>query len=173
MLSYITSAKFDSWKGTTEYLMLNWQDQVRLYESLVDEDSYFSENQKKILLENAVAPVKPMRLVKDQADQMSTHTGKDLDYDQYAGLLLSAATNYDMQFASTSSKSTRKVYNTELDSSDFAMDSPSEVTEDTDYDIDASATTLLANMTNRGNANSDSYLPSEDYSSLSAEERDL
>jgi hypothetical protein len=104
---------------------------------------------------------------------MSTHTGKDLDYDQYAGLLLSAATNYDMQFASTSSKSTRKVYNTELESSDFVMDSPSEVTEDTDYDIDASATTLLANMTNRGNANSDSYLPSEDYSSLSAEERDL
>jgi hypothetical protein len=124
-------------------------------------------------LENAVAPVKSLRSVKDQADQMSTHTGKDLDYDQYAGLLLSAATNYDMQFASTSSKSTRKVYNTELESSDFAMDSPSEVTEDTDYDIDASATTLLANMTNRGNANSDSYLPSEDYSSLSAEERDL
>lgn len=78
-----------------------------------------------------------------------------------------------MQFASTSSKSTRKVYNTELESSDFAMDSPSEVTEDTDYDIDASAITLLANMTNRVNANSDSYLPSEDYSSLSAEERDL
>ena len=78
-----------------------------------------------------------------------------------------------MQFASTSSKSTRKVYNTELESSDFVMDSPSEVTEDTDYDIDASATTLLANMTNRGNANSDSYSPSEDYSSLSAEERHL
>ena len=92
--------------------MLNWQDQVRLYESLVDEDSYFSENQKKMLLENAVAPVKSLRSVKDQGDQMSTHRVKDLDYDQYAGLLLSAATNYDMQFASTSSKSTRKVYNT-------------------------------------------------------------
>lgn len=79
MLSYMTSAKFDYWKGTTESFILNWHDQVRLRESLVDEDSYFSENQKKILLENAVAPVKSLRSVKDQADQMSTHTGKDLD----------------------------------------------------------------------------------------------
>ena len=78
MLSYITSAKFDSWKGTTESFMFNRQDQVRLYESLVDEDSYFSENQKKILLENAVAPVKSLRSVKDQADQMSTHKRKRL-----------------------------------------------------------------------------------------------
>ena len=68
MLSYITSEKFDSWKGVTESFILNWQDQVRLYELLVDADRYFSENQKKVLLENAVASVKPLSYVKDQSD---------------------------------------------------------------------------------------------------------
>ena len=38
------------------------------------------------------------------------------------------------------------------------------------YDIDASAITLLENMTNSGNSNSDSYLPSHDYSYLTPEE---
>ena len=157
MLSYVTSAKFDSWKGTIESFMLNWQDQVRLHESLVDEDSYFYENKKKMLLENAVTLVKSLHSVKDQADQMATHTGKTLDYDQHAGLLLSAATNYDLQFVSSSSTSTRKVYNSELECIDFVIDLPSEVTEDEDYDIDASAITLFANMTNRGKPNTDNY----------------
>ena len=55
----------------------------------------------------------------------------------------------------------------------FAIDLPSEVNEDVDYDIDASATTLLKNITNRANPNPDSYFPFEDYSSLTPEERDL
>ena len=74
---------------------------------------------------------------------------------------------------SSSSSNTIKVCNTELGDSDFVIDSPSAFTEDADYEIDASATTLLANMTNHGNPNPDSYLPSEDYSSLTPEERDL
>ena len=51
----------------------------------------------------------------------------------------------------------------------FELDSPSEVTEDLDYDIDAFAITLLANMTNRGDSDSDSYLHSRDCSSLATE----
>ena len=161
----MNSAKFDSWKGTTESFILNWQDQVLLHGSLVDDDSYFSKNQKKILLKNDVAPVKPLRSVKDQADQMANHTGKLLCYDQHAGLLLSTATNYDLKFVSSSSRSTRNVYNTELGYSDFVLDSPSDVTEDVDYDIDFSPTTLLENMNNRGNPKPDSYFPSDDCSS--------
>ena len=79
MLSYTTSEKFDSWKGTTESFILNCQEQFCLYESLLDTNNYFSENQKKILLENAVASVKPLRSIKDQADQMFDHTCKLLD----------------------------------------------------------------------------------------------
>ena len=55
--------------------MLHWQDQTRLCESNIDSDSYFSENQKKILLENSVASVKPLRAVEDQDDHLFTQTG--------------------------------------------------------------------------------------------------
>ena len=41
----------------------------------------------------------------------------------------------------------------------FSIDSLSEVTEDFGYDVDASATTLLANMTNHDNFNFDRCLP--------------
>ena len=59
-----------------------------------------------------------------------------------------------------SARSSRKGYNTELGDSDFELYSPSQVSEDIDYEIDASKTTLLENMTNHGNSNPDSYLPS-------------
>ena len=65
------------------------------------------------------------------------------------------------------------MHNTKLGGIDFELDSHSEVTEDSYYDVDASTTTLLANMTNRGYSNSDRYLPSEDYSSLTPEEKYL
>ena len=106
MLSCITLAKFESWKGTTEYFILNWKDQIRMHKSLVNADSYFSENQKKILLENLVASVKPLRSVKDQHDQLYAHTGKELDCDQRT--VFSAATNYDTKFVSESARIARK-----------------------------------------------------------------
>ena len=88
-------------------------------------------------------------------------------------MLLSAVANYDSQFVSASSRSTRKVHSTELEGSDFAINSPSTVTEDVHYAFDDSVTTLLANVTNRVNSNSDSHLYSKDYSSLTPEERCL
>ena len=149
------------------------QDQVRLYESLADADSYFSENQKKMILENAVASVKFLRAIKDQADKIFAHTGKLLDYDQHSKLLLSAEASCDSQSISASDRSSRKFYHTELGGSDFETDSPSEVTEDLEYDADASSTTLLAIMTNRGNYNSNIYLPSEAHALLTPKEKDL
>ena len=88
--------------------MLNWQDQARFCELLVDPDGCFSENQMKILLENVVASVMPLRSVKYQHDQLFTHTGKILDFEVCVRLLLSASTGYDSQFASTSTRSTRR-----------------------------------------------------------------
>ena len=87
--------------------------------------------------------------------------------------MLSAATNYDSQFVSASARIARKISNTELGGSDFVIDSPSTVTEYVDYEVGASATTLLEKMTNRGNSNPGSYLHSEDFSSLNTEERYL
>jgi hypothetical protein len=51
------------------------------------------------MLQNAVHPVQELRAVKTQADQHKTQTGKELTYDQYVILLLSAASTYDAQFA--------------------------------------------------------------------------
>ena len=96
-----------------------------------------------------------------------------LDYDQHTTLLISAETGYDSQFTHMSSIITRKVYNTKLGGSNFELYSLSEFAEDSDYDVYASATILLANMTNRGNSNSDSFLPLEDYSYLTQEEKYL
>ena len=62
--------------------------------------------------------------------------------------------------------------NIELGGSDFELDSPSEVTEDLCYDTDTSVTTLLANVTNRVNPDSESCLPSKDCASLTPEVKD-
>ena len=96
--------------------------------------------------------------VKDQSDHLFTQRVKLLDCDQHSALLLSSGTGYDYQFASASSRSTIKFCNTELGGINFEIDSPSEVVEDLDYDVDASSSTLLANMNNCGNSNSDIYL---------------
>jgi hypothetical protein len=121
-LSCITSAKIESWKGTTEAFILHWQDQIRLCDTLVPTDSHFSENQKRTMLENAVASVAPLRAIKDQHDQHFSHSGQELSYEQYSNLLLSAATNYGIQFSSSTTQSSRKVYVTESDNSNSFRD---------------------------------------------------
>ena len=75
---------------------------------------------------------------------MFNHAVKLLNYDQHTTLLISTATNYDLQFVSSSSRNTRKVHNIELGDSDSAIDSPADVTEDADYDIDASIATFFS-----------------------------
>jgi hypothetical protein len=80
--------------------VLQWQNQVRLCKTQVKKEEYFLNGQKRHLLpQNAVHPVQELRAVKTQADQHKTQTGKDLTYDQYVNLLLSAASAYDAQFA--------------------------------------------------------------------------
>ena len=152
LLTYITSAQIDSWKGTSESFIIHWQDQIRLCHSLVDHRSYFSEEQMKILLENAASTLPSLRVVKDQADQLRANNGEELRCDKYSDLLLSAATNYDNQFTIKSAKTSRRMYNTELlmdhsySHDNLCCDTEYEVAEDVDYDIDAPTSTLLANL---------------------------
>ena len=70
----------------------------RLYESIVDKKDYFSDTQKRTILENAVSPLKALRAVKDQADQFKTQLNKTLDYKEYSSLVTSAASNYNTSF---------------------------------------------------------------------------
>ena len=171
--NHATSAKIDSWKGVTEAFIMHWQDQTRQCESLVDDKSYFSDNQKKILLENTVASLQSLCATKDQAGQLQTHNGDVLEYDQYLNLLLSAANNHDNQFTPASSKTSRRTCNAEIDKSDFYPDSEYRVKDDAEYDINASAATLLANLSNRSVGNSASCIPSADYRLLTPEAKVL
>ena len=66
-LSYITSSNTESLKGTKEAFILHWQDQIQVCETLVPTDSHFFEHQKRIMLENSVASVGPLRAINDQS----------------------------------------------------------------------------------------------------------
>ena len=172
-LSYITTAKIENWKGTSESFVLHWQDQIRLYETLSASTKHLDDSLKLTLLQNSVHSNTYLRAVKDQADQLKSYnSSNELNYDQYCALLLSAANNYDSQFVSNQTKNPRRVYTSNIIDYDFHQDSPSEVTEDFEYDIDAPVSTLLANLTNRNNPNSNSYLPSEDFNSLTPQAKE-
>ena len=47
------------------------------------------------MLENAVAPIKAFYTIKDRADQLKTHLGRDLDYNAYSNSVSSTASNYN------------------------------------------------------------------------------
>ena len=81
----------------------------------------------------------------------------------------SAATIYDMQFYSSGSQSSRKIYVTESNNSNFSRDFISEFTkENIDYEIDVSTNTLLINMSNQS---PNTCMTKEDFSALSSEVR--
>ncbi|MEM7536959.1 MAG: hypothetical protein AAF639_32575, partial [Chloroflexota bacterium] len=140
LLAYITSTRLDdgNWKGSTHSYVLHWQDQVRLYESLVDASDHFSDGQKRKMLENAVHPLADLRAVHDQATQHKVHSGVDLTYDQHSSLLHSAAQTYDSQFAAkpVSRASRRSVYVHDLLSSDLEPDPDPDIAFDIDSPVD-------------------------------------
>ena len=116
------------------------------------------------MLENAVASVGPLRIIKYQYDQHFSHSGREITYEQFSNLLLSADNNYDIKFYSSGSRSSRKVYATDSNNNNFSRDSISDFTEEhIDYDIDASASTLLIDISNES---PNAYMPKDDFSAL-------
>jgi len=77
LLSYITSVRVGDghWNGTTHGFILHWQEQVRLYKSLVDTSAHFNDGQKMHMLQNAVCPLQELWQVKNHADQLQTYHG--------------------------------------------------------------------------------------------------
>ena len=88
---------------------------------------------------------------------MCANKGRELTNDSYHTLVLSASTNFDSHFTSMTCETSRRVRNTKIGDKNFHQDSPSEVTEEFDCNMCASATTVLDNITNY---DSDTYLPS-------------
>ena len=149
LLSYITSSKLGdgTWNGTTEAFIINWQNQVRLYEKHVPPTDHFSDGQKRIILQNAVNGIDELRQVKNTADHMGTTTGKSLSYDEYITLLLSAASAYDDQFKPKKAKQHVLFHNihdgyvTHDNDTSFDYDS-------TDFNIDCPVSSIHAYATN-------------------------
>jgi hypothetical protein len=142
LLAYITSARLGNgdWKGSNEGFITHWQDQLRLYEKQVPPSDYFSDGQKRQMLENCVAAVPELRNIKTAADMEKTRTGRSLTYDEYANLLMSAATSYDRQFKG---KPKRMVYMHDL-GYDQSYDHE-DIQDGEDYfDIDSPVSTIQA-----------------------------
>ena len=64
----------------------------------VDPIDHFSDGQKHTMLENVVYPVTELCVVKTQAAQQKTQSGRDLTFREYIQLLLSTAAHFDAQF---------------------------------------------------------------------------
>jgi hypothetical protein len=93
----MTSAKIGdgSWHGAAENFILDWQEQICLYEQLTPSSGHFSDEQKLTMLQTAVHPLQELRQVKATAALLKVHTKKDLDYEAYSSILLSTASDYD------------------------------------------------------------------------------
>jgi hypothetical protein len=144
ILSYVTSIRLGTgqWRGSTESFIINWQNQVRLYERQVPASDHFSDGQKRTMLENAVAPIDELRQVKNNADLEKTRTGKPLTYSQYTSLLLSAASAYDEQYKP-------KLSNRQVLLHEFHDDYDAAQSDDDPFDIDAPVSTIQAFAHNR------------------------
>jgi hypothetical protein len=115
ILGYITSAKIGdgSWHGTAENFILNWQEQICLYERLTATTTgHFSHEQKLTMLQTDVHPLQELRQVKATAALLKVHNQQDLTYDAYSTLLLATASDYDSKHVVYKGK--RQVYEHDL-----------------------------------------------------------
>ena len=86
-------------------------------------------------------PIMELRHVKLQAAQFRTQTGKDLSYEEYCSLLLSAAQQYDTQIGSNGLKMVKKrVY--EHDFFNFLHQDIPEMSDDNYHNIDLPVASL-------------------------------
>ena len=104
-LQYVTTSNLDdgNWKGGCHAFVLHWQDQVWKYHDL-NPSQTLTLTLQHTLLQNAVHSIPELCAIKVQAEQLKTHTGKALTYDQYCSLLLSAAQQHDRQHLKVPSK---------------------------------------------------------------------
>jgi len=158
-LSYITSVHLGdgTWKSNTHKFILNWEEQVRQYEKLVELTDHFSEAIKMQMLQNCVHPIPELRQVKTQADQIMTHSGKKLTYSKYVVLLSSASAQYDSQFESNLGPKAAVRRQVSMHESYSSQDV---------YNIDTPTSTILTNRTSF-----EAMMPGPVWSKLTPEDK--
>ena len=174
LLQYITSVRIDTnWKGTAETFILHWKNQVRKYEDIVEVEKQPHDDLKQSLLENAVHGIDELRQVKANAQQLAIHDGRNLTYQEYSDLLISAAQAFDKK--NHAGPLTRRQVNVhDIYGEDYnEYDAYSTNPYSDDYDIDYPITTLSANVMQRKSApNPAAKLPIELWNQLNRQERD-
>jgi hypothetical protein len=169
LLAYITSARMGdgSWKGTAHSFILHWQNQVRIYHSLIALPDKFSDNVLLQMLQNSVHPIEELRQVKNQADQYKTTTGNALSYDEYCNLLLSAAQQYDHALSGKKGRHPAWLIHEHM----FSHESNDYQTDDGEsYDIDYDVDTIIANK--HQSLKPQARLPKDQWFQLTPEGRD-
>lgn len=169
IMTYITSARWDTWGGTAMGFILHWLDQVRRWESLVPETDQLQPNLKKTLLENAVHGHPVLQSVKENLiQQCAFDKTKVASLDMYVTLLKSAAVNYDSKQkpGNGAARPKRSVY-----SHDFEFDIDS--SDDSTFDIDSSLDTILAHAHVRTGGRNSAPMSLSKWRSLSSEEQSL
>ena len=95
---YLTNIKLDdTWRGTNESLLMHYNDQLRLLDSLVDSDEKLPDNTRVTFLESAVESVPDLRRVKitDNVLQAQLDSTRPISYRSYFDLLKDAAFHLD------------------------------------------------------------------------------
>ena len=157
ILSYITSVRLGSsaWRGSSVSFVNHWMQKTREYEQHSGED--FSDTQKRIMLENAVQPIRELHTVKTTADLQSAQGKQPLSYIEYASLLKGACVQYDNRALNhaKASKPSRSVYLHDLYDEPLQDDDffdPGFNIDDEDYDsfdIDSPVELIQAYQTQR------------------------
>ena len=176
LMEYISSVRLGDngqWKGSYHSFILHFQEQLRKLDDLQDPSARFSPGMRKILLQNAVKPIKELHSIQTTAEQLSTTTGQTQPYDTYLSLLLTAARRMDGTTPSTRARRATHMHEQFLDPQELQDELPSGDGEDS-YDINSPVDLILANAharlpkTNMG-TNPAARLNDEVFYSLSSE----
>ena len=116
--TYVTTTVLDkNWKGTTEQLILHFNEQFRqLYEVSPSEESP-PYTTKLTLLQNAVHNIPELRMVETMEEFIShscSTPGPSMGYDNYLTLLQNSCIRYDSNLKSRPSPASRAAYQHEL-----------------------------------------------------------
>jgi len=183
ILRKVTTIKLnkDTWRGTNEGFVLHFDEELDLYNNLVENpSSILNDSLKMTLLKTAVSEVPELQRIKDQADmeQVFSHGQHSLDYNEYKSLLLSACATLDERrgyhrSSRGSTSSSRRAYHIEQDA--YAGDDHGFIDEsqdDRDYFEDRLQYDI--NVANQGKNRRRPFRPSvnkETWNSLPDEEK--
>ena len=100
LTQYVTNTVLDdNYKGTTEQLVLHFNEQFRQLEEISEESEHFPPQIKLQLLQNAVRPINDLGIVEtlDKFQSITTGYGRSsiLKYQTYYDLLINACVRYD------------------------------------------------------------------------------